>query len=195
MTSQHPRDQKQLEQATTRSLPLGTPFDDSTALDDNTAALRDGWLSLGSAVDRANADFSESELLTQVLAVQDVNPRVEPARPATMPQPVEAWRGWPAILAGALALTMLLAVARTLWEASREPIAANSPVTPESLPSSDAYTAGDESGWSDPLDEELDEAAEEVRSLVAQTSGVDASLSSLSEQLESMSDDLTNNSL
>jgi hypothetical protein len=49
--------------------------------------------------------------------------------------------------------------------------------------------------WSDPLDDEIQGAAERLREIVAQGTGVDASLSNLSDHLESMSDDLTESSL
>lgn len=186
MTNHPHRDQRQLEQATLRSLPPGAP------LDDDTAALRDGWLSLSSTVDRANADFREEALLIRLLAARSDD---APARPAVALHAANASRFWPALLASALALTMLLAVSRTLWQATREHLAANLSVPPESELANGASGASDDVGWPDSLDEELDDAADQVRSLIAQATRVDASLSILAEQLDSMSSDLMNDSL
>jgi hypothetical protein len=86
---------------------------------------------------------------------------------------------------------MLVAVARTLWVGDSGETAANLAVS-EQPGDATATAAAD---WEDPLDDELDEAAERVRSLVAQGTGVDASLSNLADHLESMSDDLFNSSL
>jgi hypothetical protein len=177
MTDSHPYDQKQLEQATSRSLPP------DSALDEDAAELRSGWLALGRALDGENASFREEDLLARLLT--DVTGEHEPPTPARTAQ---LGRLWPALLASALALTMLVAVARTLWVGDPHQTAAN----PEQPGETTATAAAD---WEDPLDDELDEAAERVRWLVAQGTGVDASLSNLADHLESMSDDLFNSSL
>jgi hypothetical protein len=179
MTDSHPHDLKQLEQATSRSLPP------DSALDDDAAELRSGWLELGRALDGENASFREEDLLARLLT--GVTREHEPPTPA---RPVQPERLWPALLASALALTMLMAVARTLWIGDPQQTAAN----PEQ-PGETTATATAAADWEDPLDDELDEAAERVRWLVAQGTGVDASLSNLADHLESMSDDLFNGSL
>jgi len=180
MTDSHPHDLKQLEQATSRSLPP------DSALEDDAAELRSGWLELGRALDGENASFREEDLLARLLT--GVTREHEPPTPA---RPVQPGRLWPALLASALALTMLVAVARTLWVGDPNQTAAN-PRVSEQPGETTATAAAD---WEDPLDNELDRAAERVRSLVAQGTGVDASLSNLADHLESMSDDLFNSSL
>jgi len=177
MTDNYPHDQKQLEQATSRSLPL------DSALDDDAAELRSGWLALGRALDGENATFREEELLARLLT--DVTREHEPPTSARAALP---GRLWPALLASALALTMLVAVARMLWIGDPLQTVANPTISDQ--PGEETAT-----DWEDPLDDELDEAAERVRSLVAQGTGVDASLSNLADHLESMSDDLFNSSL
>ena len=179
MTDNYPHDQKQLEQATSRSLPP------DSELEDDAAELRSGWLALGRALDGENAGFREEDLLARLLTSG-----TREHEPPTPTRTAQLGRLWPALLASALALTVLVAVARTLWVGNPRQTA--SPTIPDQPGAAMATAATD---WEDSLDDELDEAAERVRSLVAQGTGVDASLSNLADHLESMSDDLFNSSL
>jgi hypothetical protein len=188
MTHPQPRDQKQLEQATSQSPSGGAP------LDDESAALREGWLALGGAVDRANRDFREEDLLKSLLAAGVSDARFIQKHEAPY-NAGSAKSYWPALLAGALALTALVAVSIAWWRVSGDRTTAGAPDPPPAPLSGDDAWAADVGVWSDPLDDELAETAQHVQSWVARTTGVDDSLLSVAEQLNSISDDLTNSSL
>jgi type VI protein secretion system component VasK len=175
MTDREPNDRKLLELATSWSLAPGT------LLDESAAELREGWLAMGRALDGQNANFSEADLFARLL--NEAEQRVEPNQPARVKQ---RDRLWPALLASALALGLLVAVMNTSWVGNQPKIA--------TAPNSD-QPAVDAARWTDPLDDELDAAAQQVSTLVVQGTGVDASLSNLADHLESMSDELTNGSL
>jgi len=175
MTNQEPSDRKLLELATSRSL---AP---ETSRDELAAELRQGWLAMGRSLDCENASFNEADLLGRLLT--DVERPIEPLRPARAKQ---RDRFWPALLASALALGLLVAVMNTSWVGNQSKVA----IVPTTEQPAVAAAL-----WTDPLDDELDAAAQRVSTLVAQGNGVDASLSNLADHLESMSDELTNSSL
>jgi len=175
MTDRDPNDRMLLELATSRSLAPGT------SLDESTAELREGWLAMGRALDGQSANISEADLFARLL--NEAERRVEPNPPAHVKQ---RDRLWPALLSSALALGLLVAVMNSAWVGNQSKIA--------SLPNNE-QSAVVAPQWTDPLDDELDAAAQQVSMLVAQGTGVDASLSNLADHLESMSDELTNSSL
>jgi hypothetical protein len=179
MTDPQPDNLSELEQATSRKLPPGAP------LDNDTAELRDGWLALGRSLDVENAGFREEDLLARLLTDSE-SALVAPRPPAPSRE-----RFWPALLASALALAILVAAVR-FWFANEnnEDLAGNAPTSGQS---DDPATIAAE--WSDPLDDELDAAAYRVRTLVAQGTVVDDSLGNLADHMESMSDELTHSSL
>ena len=175
MTDREPGDRKLLELATSRPLAPSTPLDEAAG------ELREGWLAMGRSLDCENASFDEADLLARLLT--DVERPVELAPAARAGQQD---RLWPALLTSALAIGLLVAVMNMSWF-EHQPKIANAPGTEQSA----AFAAE----WTDPLDDELDAAARQVSTLVAQGTGVDASLSNLADHLESMSDELTNSSL
>lgn len=172
--------QHQLEQATNRSLPEGMP------VDEEAVELREGWLAMGRALDSESVGFREEELLARLLPVVNRDVALQGQE-----RPSRTDRIWPALLASALALTLLVAVVRMFWRDGNDESIANSPSP--SLPQTQLVRST--AAWSDPLDDEILGAAERLREIVAQGTGVDASLSTLSDHLESMSDDLTESSL
>jgi len=174
MTDREPSDRKLLELATSRSLSPGTP------LDEGATELREGWLAMGRSLDCENASFHEADLLARLLT--DVERPVELSPSASARQNE---RLWPALLASALALGLLVAVMNMSWFGN-QPKVAIAPTNEQP-----AVVAQ----WTDPLDDELDAAAQQVSTLVAQGTEVDDSLSNLADHLESMSDELTNSTL
>jgi hypothetical protein len=179
MTDPQPDNMTEFEQATSRTLPQGAP------LDNETAELRDGWLALGRSLDVENAGFREEDLLARLLTDSE--------SPLVAPRPLAASRErfWPALLASALALAILVAGVR-FWftNESDERLAGNAPASGQG---DDTATIAAE--WSDPLDDELNAAAYRVRTLVAQGTVVDDSLVNLADHMESMSDELIHSSL
>jgi hypothetical protein len=92
---------------------------------------------------------------------------------------------------------MLIALVRTLsLDNGSDGLATTAPSSPAKTLERDAGRQRlPVSDWSDPLDDEIDEAADRLRWLAADSTGVDVSLSNLSQRLESMADDLINESL
>ena len=165
---------EQLNLATSRSLPADVPLDADTSL------LREGWLALGHAAESAADGFDSQALLLRLQAEL-----LAPPQPVEIKQQQSSW--WPAILGAALALSMLVALLRSLPEGASPSQVSNGSAQTKDL----AAVAA----WSDPLDDEIDRAAQRVQSLVVQGNAIDATLSGLSQQLESMSDDLEHQSL
>jgi hypothetical protein len=169
----------QIEQATARQLPPGA------SLDHETRTLRHGWLALGGSLERTAQGLDQAALVASLQAeLIDQPQRVQPAAQSGS----RSW--WPAVLGTALALTMLLAVVRSLpWGGSTD------------LDGQTVLTTGPDSylpepaAWSDPLDDEIVQAAEQVQALIAQSPGIDESLTGISQELESISDDLQHGSL
>jgi hypothetical protein len=169
----------ELEQATARQLSPEVP------LEPETAALRDGWLALGSLLDGAGQRLDQAALAARLQAELIDPPRpVQPARHATG----SSW--WPAIVGTALALTMLVAVIRSLPRG-----AVTKPGGTSGLATNEPDQWPEPAAWSDPLDDQIGQAAEQVQALVAQSQGIDDSLTGISHELESMSDELQHGSL
>jgi hypothetical protein len=187
MNDRHEFDQQQLEQATSREL-----LADLT-LDEETRSLREGWLALGRALEQSRSDFDADSLATQLQAELTAVQPAETARKQVTP----SW--WPLLLGMALALTMLVAAIRSLNDDSGQLPVANHPTTsdePSAIAPADAAVADAAvAAWSDPLDDELDEASELMQSLAARPPTIDDSLSGLSEQLQSLASEFENGSL
>lgn len=190
-------DSQPLQQATSRQLPAGA------ALDGETAAMRTSWLALGQGLDAENASFDEQSLLARLAA--PANQPVELAR-----KPTETSQLWPMILGTALALAMMVAVVRTVFfgPATETLVVAPAPAelplivqgdsptithAPETMEPESTLPAI--AAWSDPLDDQIERATEQLRDAVANRRSVDDSLTSLQQQLEDMSADLTAGSL
>src|SRR5262245_474882 len=178
---------EQLLQATSRVLPP------DTALDARTAALRDGFLDLGRAVEAAAGDFDEAALvakLTSACSGAEVRPQER--------------RSWiPLVLAAALAASALVAIVRTaaVWPAAT--VAGTAPPGSggsEALAKSATTPGGalDNArllAWSDPLDEEIASAEAAFGKLTGRSSGLDGSLESFGSRLEALAAELDGGAL
>jgi hypothetical protein len=184
MTSDEQLDRRQLEAATSRSLPS------AVTLDAETSTLRDGFMVLGQAALAAGTDFDEAALLARVQAscLNDVaSPR--PRKISTA--------GWTLLLSGALAAAALVAMARIAgsWPDHEQVVVA--PPSPE-LDEVDSATASFDASlpaWDDPLDDEIAAAESSLSDLSGRWTGIDGSLSNMNQSLESLSDDLSDGSL
>jgi hypothetical protein len=188
-------DRDELERATSRSLADGAPRDS------RSAALRDGWLALGRAVESGNAGFREDVLLERLSARCASQPSPQPAlvEPAAKSTSLPLW---PLLLGAALALAMMVAVVRTLNLGStggtvvppplvvQEHPSVPAPIAPESAEAPAAIAA-----WTDPLDDEIEQALTQLRSAASRSGGVDDSLTALQTQLQQLSADLAGGSL
>lgn len=177
MNDHEPHDRKLLELATSRTLAPHEP------LAEGPRELRSAWLTMGQALDEENADFREVDLLDRLRARLDV--------PVALPEPRGgSGRVWPALLASALALCLLMAIVHSSWFGE----GASYAVKPETIgPSAEGWPDSD-MAWSDALDAELEAAAQRVGAVV-QSTGVDDSLANLADHLESLSDELSGSSL
>jgi hypothetical protein len=196
MNEQKHHDQRLLETMTSRSLAPGEP------LAPGQQELRAMWLAMGQALDEENADFREAELLARLQSRPEFHVALPelalpelalaelplPERPA--PRAVVRGRVWPALLASALALSLLMVFMQSSWFSDPASVA----IQPGSNSESTGSWSDDALTWSDALDDELDAARERV-SGVAQGTGVDDSLANLADHLESLSDDLRSSSL
>ena len=170
----------QLRRATSRA-----PIADA-ALDAETAAMRDSFLSLGSAIESAAADFDEDALIANLrgsMAAESTSALQPAARNDSRPK----W--WLVVLAGALAASALIAIGR-IGVVEREPVVAvNVP------PTNGAAEFAVASTWHDPLDEQIASAQTEVQQLAVGNRGLDGSLSEMNDKLEAMSRELLGESL
>jgi hypothetical protein len=187
MTSDEQLDRQQLEAATSRTLPADSP------LDAETSALREGFLTLGRAVDAAGADFDEAELVARVRSTCASQP--------TLLAPSAAPRNWSLMLAGILAASALIALVRIVatWPAIGDALVVKPPKgTPAQiakLSSREAEGQGAGVTWDDPLDEEIAAAESSLADLSGGPTGIDGALSDMNQTLEALSDDLSGGSL
>src|SRR5262249_17908808 len=137
---------EQLRPATSRTLPS------DVSLDSETAATRDGFLSLGAAIESAAGNFDEATLLARLQESCVATPVVTPQR-----------RGLPRdwitlVLTSALAAAGLIAIARIAMDAQptgpQVAQAENSApmmafVPPETMWNQSMFV------WNDPLDDEI----------------------------------------
>lgn len=181
---------EQLDAATSRSLPA------DTSLDSETSALRDGFMSLGRAVESAAADYDEAALIARVQSACRHEAAVDlPSRNIT--------RYWPLLLSGALAASALVAVARiaVIWPAGDVVVVTQpapngdpsvDPAVEPLAPAEDPAIAG---SWHDPLDEEIAAAQSSLTRLGSSAGGIDGTLSNMNQTLEAISDELVGESL
>jgi len=176
----------QLRLATTRSLTTHEP------LEAETASAREAFLALGLAVEAAAANFDEAALVQRLTAT------CLPERPIVeAPEKHHNW--WPLIASGAIAAGMLLAIA----EIAREHQVHTVPVagagqtvttTPKTIRKTPQVAASEEA-WKDPLDDEIALAAVTIQHFSPTTRGFDGSLLEMNEQLESLSRELSGETL
>jgi len=167
-----------LRLATSRSLPPGAP------LDAETASLRDGFLALGSAVEAAAGPPDEAALLARLK-----RPRASDARVTARPRK----RDWlPLLLAGALAASALIAIARVAMVSQSTDAIAELPAGQRQSTLPDHLVAA---MWNDSLDEEILLAALSIDQLSGKNRGFDRSLLHMNERLEALSQELATESL
>ncbi len=179
MNDHEPHDRKLLELATSRTLAPHEP------LAEGPRELRALWLAMGQTLDEENTDFREADLLARLQA--RLGAQVALTEPPATPNHS---RVWPALLASALALSLLVVLMQSSWFVESSSVAVHSPTTGEAL---ESWSDGNLS-WRDELDEELNAAAERVSAVVS-SGGVDDSLANLADHLESLSDELSSGSL
>jgi hypothetical protein len=176
---------EQLRLATSRTLPS------NASLDSETTAVRDGFLSLGAAVESAAGNFDEAALLA----------RLQKSCVATVvpPQRQEWPREWMTlILTGALAAAGLIVMARIATEsqptgpqvAQAENSAPMRTVSPPETMSNRSMFA-----WNDPLDDEIALASATIEQFTGRSRGFDDSLLDMNDQLRALSQELTNETL
>jgi len=182
---------EQLAQATSRALPP------DAALDAETAALREGFLRFGGAVEAAGGSFDEAALIARLTSTAPAG-EIRPAGSTKA-----ATNLWPLLLSAALAASALVAIVRTvsLWPAASDGIAVvtPSPAAPEQLSPVDlgpgAVAGPSQLAWSDPLDEEIASAQAAVERLGGPTADLDGSLQSFGSRLEALAAELESGSL
>ncbi len=170
----------QLRLATSRSLPA------DTAIDPDTAAARDTFLALGSAVESAARHFDETALLSQLTI----------SREQICSQSVISRYAWPLIVSGALAAGMLLAIVRIAMEhrQASEPVAVVRPPdtgAPMTIP----VIAPASVAWNDPLDDEITLAAATIDQFSHTNRTFDNSLLDMNDQLQALSRELQGETL
>ncbi len=192
-------DRKQLELATS-SIPEQT-------LEPETAALREGWRVLSAALEKHNGHFDEAALLGKLQReIAAAPPLAETSRRS------EGWIAVAALLGGALAASLLLMVAYTGGWFDQQPIAKptkavtphnNLAATPRMKPAPGAETPfhettendGSNWTWDDSLDSQISLAAAQMQTFQNPALPLDASISTLTYQLQQMAQDLDEGAL
>jgi len=177
---------QQLRLATSRSLPS------DVSLDSATTAVRDGFLSLGAAVESAAGNFDDAALLAQLQ-------KSCVATPVVMPQRRELPRDWMSLLlTSALAAAGLIAIVRIATDSqtpgsriaqieNSAPMKAVAP--PETIWNHSLFA------WNDPLDDEIALASATIEQFTSRSRGFDDSLLDMNDQLKALSQELTNETL
>jgi hypothetical protein len=192
MNDREQLDRQQLEAATSRSLHA------TRALDSETSALRDGFITLGRSVEAAAADYDEAALIARVQAAC-LNDDA-PVMPARRGAPV-----WALLLSGVLAASALIAVVRivAIWTDSAAVVAQPTLPTrntedpqPDALVNDGTSSAADAAiAWDDPLDDEIAAAQSSLADLSGPLIGIDSELSNIHQSLDALSHDLSGESL
>lgn len=187
MNDDHELTEEQLRLATSRALVEGAK------LDAETAALREGFIALGSALESATGRFDEMGLIERLTASSH---DVEDACELRSKSELVSRNWWTMVLSGALAAAALVAVIRIAIE-SRENVATVGPSQPAlSAPEQeDATLTSLAEAWNDPLDDEIALAAETIGQLASRHRDFDDSLSEINQRLEALSMELGSESL
>ena len=171
MSSQSPQNDP-LEQVT-------APRDARSELDSEQAALRESYLQLGTWLEQAAGEFDEAAFLAKLqrnIAASEL--------PATTVKKSQPWLL--ALLAVAAAL--LLAFVGWRWSNVKNEF---TKVPPAKLPT----VVGVELPWTDPLDDQLLAASQQVREASGSGGYVDQPLQWLQDQMREMEADLQSGSL
>ena len=177
---------EQVRLATSRNLSPDAP------VDHETTPAREGFLSLGAAVEAAAGNFDESALLARLQ-------KSRVAAPVVGRQRRESQGDWMSlILAGALAAAGLIAIVRIAGESETtglpqvaQKVDRAAPVIQrvEATPSRSMFA------WNDPLDDELALASAAIEQFTSRGRGFDESLLDMNDQLKALSQELTNETL
>lgn len=180
---------EQLLQATAKRLPP------ASALDTETAALRESFLQLGRAVEATEAGFDEAALiakLTRACLADEIQPVAIPAG--------KQRRDWISLVLGAaLAASALVAIVRTafVWSGGEVAVTPLQPPDPRGDLAAQVPRGIEEvlPGWSDPLDEEIASAQSAVEGLADRATDLDGALDSAGWRLKSIFEELESGSL
>jgi len=180
---------EQLQLATSRSLPP------CAVLNAETAAARESFVALGTAVEAFASELDEAALVAR-LSKSCMEPADRGRIALNRVSNQRDW--WPIILSSALALAALIAIARiaTVSPDGVTDIAANQIADPPAQPQPHLANAGRVfAGWSDPLDDEIALAAATIGQLGGRSRGLDGSLNDMNERLDALSQELLGESL
>jgi hypothetical protein len=201
MNDEHENLARQLEQATSTSVP-------DAALDPETSRLREGWCALSRALEASHTPFDEAHFAAKLQA-DLLAPST--ACPAPRPEDRRTYWGWAlgaALLGGALAASLLVAFAVVGYRAANQPqqIVKKSPAAgqkqfvatpgePDSLSSTGASQHDAPWSWDDPLDSQISVAATQMETMQKPALPLDTSISTLNWHLQQMAQDLEEGAL
>jgi hypothetical protein len=188
--------------ATSRTLPS------EFALNDDAAAAREAFLSLGAALESASG-FDEAALVRRLHAA--CLSAQEPAGKASLAERTKLRRWWPLVVGAALAASLAgfffvpgdtvekrqpMAV---ISEAQKPIEAHNAPQQPIDSAVAQNAASGETSdaaeNWRDPLDDEISLAAATIGQLAGHASGLDDSLLEINDRLEALVHELQTETL
>ena len=173
-------DSRQLELATS---PVATE-----SLDAETAAMREGWLALGQAVDAANGAFDADAALVKLRDSLEMENRVTLGQPAGADKSL-SYSGF--LLAAALVVLAAFAIG-ILQRPQNGSIGALAERSDNDATNTIATAAGP---WSDQLDADLNAAVLRIQEVSWQPTSLDASLIELDGRVVELSSDITGESL
>ena len=190
-----------------KQLELATSSAPEQGFDADAGALREGWGVLSSALDKCSGHFDEAALLGKLQReIAAAPPLAETSRRS------EGWIAVAALLGGALAASLLLIVAHTGGWLDQQPIAKptkavtphnNLAATPRMKPAPGVETPfhginkndGSNWTWDDSLDSQISLAAAQMQTFQNPALPLDASISTLTYQLQQMAQDLDEGAL
>ncbi|HEY2413752.1 MAG TPA: hypothetical protein VGI40_15990 [Pirellulaceae bacterium] len=177
---------EQVRLATSRAVPGEASFDGETA------AARDGFLSLGAAVEAAAGNFDEAALLARLQKSCVTAPVVVLRRR-------ESARDWMSVvLAGALAAAGMIAIVRIATDpgtTGSQVAQLEKRVPPAGVEPVEAFPSRSMFAWNDPLDDEIALASATIEQFTSRGRGFDGSLLDMNDQLKALSQELTNETL
>jgi hypothetical protein len=174
---------EQLILATSRSLPT----DD--AMDGQTAAARDHFLALGTAVEASASRFDHAALLVRLNAK-----RVARQPDLTVPAQHSSVPRWLQFLAAAaLAASFFVAIARL----SQQTDPSRKILMTDQRPSGNQQTIVPSASlaWTDPIDADIALAAAAIEQFSASARGFDGSLLDMNDRLDALSQELSGETL
>jgi hypothetical protein len=206
MNDDRPLNEEELRLATSRVLPAGA------ALDSETAALREGFLAFGTALEASAGPFDEEALVARLRQSPGDVGRVAEDTPIEMdsipdssnsihgpsiPQKQNHERVWQIVIGAALAATALIAIVRITKQSPTisAVVSLPQPKHDSSQAVERASLATSLAFWNDSLDDEIALAAVNLEQLAERNRGFDGSLLQMNERLEALSQELSAESL